>query len=100
MKALHNVDIHWLLGGDGIIIDYNKIISLFKIRFIKLINYKNSQLYSSNSFRFKSGTKQSFAGYPTGKSNISFSCDGRSNNVRKAGPQFNGVDVSETKPAY
>lgn len=65
----------------------------------------NVTIYISTSISFKdlrlkSGTKHFSAGYPTGKSSTSFSEVGLLSRVRKAGPQFNGVDVKETNPAY
>ena len=46
-----------------------------------------------------SGTDAPFAGYPTGSKASSFSFEGRPKSCRKAGPQFSGVDVNETRPA-
>ena len=55
-------------------------------------------MYSSRDFRLISGTVAFFAGYPIGSNASSFSLDGLPNSCRKAGPQFRGVDVSETRP--
>lgn len=55
---------------------------------------------SSNGFLFKSGTRQFSAGYPIGNNSNNFSFDGRFSKALKAGPQFKGVDVKLTRPAF
>lgn len=57
-------------------------------------------MISSSCFRFKSGTVQFSAGYPTGSKSDSFSDVGLSKSIRRFGPQFKGVEVNETSPAY
>ena len=55
---------------------------------------------SDNDFLIKAGTVASAAGYPIGSSISSFSFFGLFSKLRRAGPQFKGVDVSVTKPAF
>lgn len=57
-------------------------------------------MISSNGLRCKSGTSASSAGYPTGNRSASFSLFGLPSRVLNAGPQFRGVLVKVTNPAY